>query len=126
MYIREDLVSPNDAIRNHSLISNDVDLAPKYITTLDKSILHFEDTFRMLRTESLKACHMTWHALNHSLQIIEYHSHERLRNALDRTPSYKRIMQRMKIRWIGCILNPPLLLGLQEGRYEAREKKDWR
>ena len=31
----------------------------------------------------------------------------------------------MKIRWTTLKLNPPLLLGLQEGRDEAEEQKEW-
>lgn len=34
-------------------------------------------------------------------------------------------MHRMKIRWIGIKLSPPLLLGLQERRDEIEEKREW-
>ena len=34
---------------------------------------------------------------------------------------YKRTMHKMKTKWIGLKLGPPLLLGLQEGRYETKE-----
>jgi len=34
-------------------------------------------------------------------------------------------MQRLKFKRIGLKLNPPLLLCLQEGRYEAEEHKEW-
>lgn len=48
-----------------------------------------------------------------------------LRNALDRTPLYKRAMQRLKVNWIRLKLSPPLLLGLQGGRNEEEERKQW-
>lgn len=34
-------------------------------------------------------------------------------------------MQRLKFNWIGLKLNPPLLLGLQEGRNEEEQRKEW-
>jgi len=86
LYIRVELVSPKVANSNHGLISNDVALAPKYIATQETTILHFEDTFRMLGTKSMQACQRRWHALPHSLHIREYHSPERLRYALEKTP----------------------------------------
>ena len=49
-YIMADLVSPRDVIRNHGLISNDVSLAPKYLTTWEQAILQFEDAFMLLGT----------------------------------------------------------------------------
>ena len=79
----------------------------------------------MLGTERLQACQRMWHALPHRLEIKEYHSPERLRNALERTLLYKRIMQRLKIKWIRLKLSHPLLLGLQEGRNQAKEQKVW-
>lgn len=121
LYIKAELVSPNIVTSNHNLISNYATLAPKYIATQEKSILHFLDTFRLLGTESLQGFQRRWHGLLHSLQIKEYHSPERLRIAFKRTRLYKRIMQRIKIRWRGLKLIPPLLLGLQEGRDEVEE-----
>lgn len=115
LYIRVELLIPTTVINNHNLISSNFDLAPKCITNQEQTILHFVDTFAMLGTKSIQDFQRRWHALPHSLQIREYHSLERLRNALERTPLYKRIMQRTNIKWIGLKLCPPLLLGLQEG-----------
>ena len=56
---------------------------------------------------------------------MEYHTPEILRDALKMTPLYNRVMQRMKIQWLGLKLSPPLLLGLGEGKYQAKEKKEW-
>ena len=50
LYIIIELVSPNDIISNHNPISFDATLAPKYSVNQEQATLHFEDTFRMLRT----------------------------------------------------------------------------
>lgn len=52
----------------------------------------------------------------YNLQIREYDSPERLRNALEMTPLYKKAMQILKINWIGPKINLPLMLGFSEGR----------
>lgn len=114
LYIRAELVSPKVIISNHNIISINPKLAPWYMETYEQAILHFEDTFRLLGIENLQACQRRWHGLPHSLQIKEYQSLERSRNALERIPLYKRIMQRLNINWIELKLIPPLLLGLQE------------
>lgn len=51
LYIKPELVSLNDVINNHIIISNDVTLAPKYISTQEKYIFHFEDNFKVLGTK---------------------------------------------------------------------------
>lgn len=56
VYMRAEKISPMFFINNHSIISNDVDLAPKYHATQEQVISHFEDTLRRLGTESQKAC----------------------------------------------------------------------
>lgn len=45
-----------DVINNHSIISNDVDLAPKYLSTQEQAISHFEDTLKLLGTKIQQAC----------------------------------------------------------------------
>jgi len=59
------------------------------------------------------------------LNIKEYHYPQRLREALNRTPIYKKSMQKLKGSWIGLKLSPPLLLGMLEGRKEEEEKRQW-
>jgi len=53
------------------------------------------------------------------------HSPKSLREALNKTPIYKKSMQRLKVNWIGQKLSPPLLLGMLEGRKEEEEKRQW-
>lgn len=77
-----ELPSPKVVIRNHSLISANPKLAPRYLEKQEQAILHFEDIFRILGTKSLQACHRRWHDLPHNLQIREYHYPKKLRNAL--------------------------------------------
>jgi len=47
------------------------------------------------------ACMRRWNTLLHILQIREYHSPMRLKEALKRVPMYKHSMQRLKVNWIG-------------------------
>jgi len=81
--------------------------------------------FRMLGEDSIHACLRRWNTLPHNLNIREYHSPQRLKEALNRAPMYKKSMQRLKINWIGLKLSPPLLLGMLEGRKEEEENKQW-
>lgn len=48
-----------------------------------------------------------------------------MRDALERTPLYKKALQRLKINWIVLKLSPQLLLGMLEGRKEEGERKQW-
>lgn len=49
-YIKAELVSPKAIIKDHNLISPDVSLETKYITTQEQAFLHFEDTFIIFGT----------------------------------------------------------------------------
>jgi len=112
-------------ISNHNIISNDAQLAPRYLVTQEHAISHFQNTLRLLGTKRQQAFQRRQNNLPHSLRIRECHFPKRLRNALERTPLYKKAMQRLKINWIGLKLSPPLLLGLLEGKKEEEERKQW-
>ena len=114
-----------DVISSHNIIFNDAQLAPRYLATQEHAISHFENTLRLLVTESQQACQRIWNNLPHSLWIRKYHSPKRLRNALERTLLYKQVMQRLSINWIGLNPSPHLLLGLMEHRKEEEERKQW-
>ena len=43
--------------------------------------------------------------------------------SLTPTPRYKCSMQRLKVKWIGLKLSPPLILGMLEGRREEEEEQ---
>ena len=80
---------------------------------------------RLLGDDCIHACMRRWNTLPHSLQIKEYHSPTRMKEALRRVPLYKRSMQNLKVNWIGLKLSPPLLLGMLEGRKEEEEQQQW-
>jgi len=80
---------------------------------------------RLLGDESKQACQRRWNTLPYSLKIKEYHSPDRMRDALERFPMYKKTLQRLKVNWIGLNLSPPFLLGMLEGRKEEEETKQW-
>jgi len=66
-----------------------------------------------------------WNTLPHSLRIREYHTPNRMMEAMRRVPMYKHSMQSLKANWIGLKFSPPLLLGLLEGIKEEEEQKQW-
>jgi len=123
LLIRAEQSNPMALINTHNLIANDPQLAPRYLASQEQSISHFEDMFRLLGDDSIHACLRRWNTLPHNLKIREYHSPQRLREALNRTPMYKQSMQRLKINWIDLKLSPPLLLGMLEGRKEEEEER---
>ena len=110
--------NPMAIINTHNLISNDPQLAPRYLATQEQAITHFEDMFRLLGDDSMQACLRRWNTFPYNLKIREYHSTQRMREALSRTPIYKKSIKRLKVNWIGLRLSPPLILGMLEGRKE--------
>jgi len=76
---------------------------------------------RLFGDDCIHACRRRWNTLPHSLQIKEYHSPNRMREALRRVPLYKHSMQSLKANWIDLKFIPPLLLGLLEGVKEEAE-----
>jgi len=81
--------------------------------------------FILLRDDSMQAFQRIWNILPYILKIREYHSPQRIREALNRTPMYKQTIKRFKVNWIGLRLNPPLLLWMLEGRREEEERNKW-
>ena len=98
---------------------------PKYINEQAQTIACFEDMERLFGDDCIHACMRRWNTLPHSLYIGEYHSPNRMREAMRRVPLYKHSMQSLKANWIGLKFNPPLLLGLLEGVKEEEEYKQW-
>jgi len=81
---------------------------------------------RLLGDESMQAFQRRWNTFPYSLKIREYHSPQRMREALNKTPMYKKALQRLQVNWIGMRLSPPLLLGMLEGRKKGEERKQWK
>lgn len=116
LFIRVEQSNPMALIDTHNIIATNPQLAPIYLTTQEQVISHLEDMFRLLGEYSIHASLRRCNTLPHNLKIKEYHSPQRLREALNMTPMYKKSMQRLKVNWIGLKLSPPLLLGMIEGR----------
>ena len=95
--IRAKQSNPMVEISTHNLIPNDPQLAPRYLVFQKKAITHFEDMFRMLGDDSMKSCQRICNTLPYSLKIKEYHSPQRMGEALNRTPMYKQTIQRLKV-----------------------------
>lgn len=83
-------------ISTHKIITSDPQLEPRYLATQEKVVAHFQDTLRFLGDESQQACQRRWGTIPYSLRIKEYHSSDRMRDALERTPLYKKALQRLK------------------------------
>ena len=126
LMVRAEPADPMALISTHNVLANDPQIAPKYLTNQAQAIAHFEDMLRLLVDDCVHACMRRWNTLPHSLQIREYHSPMRLREALKIVPMYKHSMQRLKVNWIGLKLSPPLLLGMLEGRRKEEEKEQWK
>jgi len=76
---------------------------------------------RLFGYDCLHAYMRRWNTLSHSLRIREYHSPNRMREAMRIVPLYKQSIQNLKANWIGLKFSPPLLLGLLEGVKEEEE-----
>jgi len=92
-----------------------------YVDKQAQAITHFEDMERFFGDDCIHPCMRRWNTLPHSLWIREYHSPNRLREAMRRVSLYKNSMQSLKANWIGLKFSPPLLLGLLEGVKEEEE-----
>jgi len=80
---------------------------------------------RLLGDNCIHASVRRWNTLSHSLNIREYHSPTRMREALARVPLYKQSMQNLQANWISLKFSPPFLLGLLEGVKEEEEHMQW-
>ena len=123
--IRVEPSDPMALINTHNLLSNNPQIAPRYISDQAQAIAHFEDMERLLGDDCVHARMRRWNTLPHSPQIRKYHSPMRMNKALRRVPMYKCSMQRLKVNWIGLKLSTPMLLGMLEGRREEEEKEQW-
>jgi hypothetical protein len=88
---------------------------------------HLEDTLRLLGEEATKSFHRRWHSFPHNLQVREPHSSNDLQVAFLRTPWYKETMRKLKTKWIGLNMNPPLLLPVapMADINKDKEEEEW-
>ena len=87
--IKAEQSNPMALISTHNLIANYHQLTPRYLATQEQEISHFDDMLRLLGDENIHACLRRWNTFPYSLNIIEYHSPQRMREALNKTPMYK-------------------------------------
>lgn len=109
----------------HQHLAANPQVVPDYVDKQAQAIAHFEDMERLFGDDYIHACMRRWNTLLHNLQIMEYHSPNRMREAMRRVPLNKHSMQILKANWIGLKFSPPLLLGLVEGVKEEEEQKQW-
>ena len=122
LFIREEQSNPMVVVGTHKLVANDPKFAPRYLY-VQEQVVTVEDIFRLLGDDSQQAFQRRWNTLPYSLKIKEYHSPNRMKDALERVPMYKKTLQRLKVKWIGLKLSPPFILGMLEGRKEEEERK---
>lgn len=116
--IKAEQSKPMVVINTHNLIANYPKLAHRYLVAQEQVVTHFEDMFRFIGDDNLQCFQRRWNTLTYNLKIREFHSPDRMREALNRTPMCKKAFQRLKVNWIGLRLSPPLILGMLEGRKE--------
>lgn len=126
LMIRAKPLDPMTLISTQNLLVNGPQIAPKYLANQEQVIAHIEDMLRLLGDDCVHAFTRRWNTLRHNLQIREYHSPMRLREALKRVPMYKPSMQRLNVNWIGLKLSPSFILVMLEGRREEEEKESWK
>ena len=112
-----------DVIRTYNLIAKDPQLAARYLPAPEQAITHFGDMFRLLVDDSMQYFQRRWNTLPYNLKIREYHSPQRIREALNMTPMYKQTIQRHKLNSIVLRHSPPLLFVTLEGEKEQEERK---
>ena len=93
LMIRVEKSNPIAVINTHNLISNDSQLSPRYLATQEQEITHFEDMFKLLGDDSMQACQRSWNTFPYTLKIREYHSPQRMREALNMKSLYKQALQ---------------------------------
>lgn len=92
LMIRDEQYNPMNVISTHDLIANDPKIAPRYLVAQELKVTHFEDMFIFLGENSQQACQRRWNTLPYNLKVREYHSIDRMREALNRTPMYKHAL----------------------------------
>lgn len=92
LFIRVEQPNSMVVINTHNLIANDPKLAPRYHALQEQEITHFEYMLRFLGDESQQVCQRRWNTLTYNLKIKEYHSPDRIRDALERVPMYKQTL----------------------------------
>lgn len=104
LMIRVEPVETLALIYVHEHLAANPQVPPDYVDRQAQAISHFEDMERLFGDDCLHACMIRWNTLPHSLRIREYHSPNRMMEAMRRVPLYKDSMQNLKANWIGLNL----------------------
>ncbi len=71
LYNKAEQINPMSISSNHNIVSNDAQLAPRYLATQEHTISNFDNTLRFLGSESHQACQRIWRNLPHYLRMRE-------------------------------------------------------
>jgi len=123
LMIREKPAKPMSLIYAHQHLAANPQVVPDYVDKQAQAIACFEDMERLFGDDCIHACMRRWNTLPNNLRIREYHSPNRMREAMRRLTLYKHSMRSLKANWIGLKFSPPLLLGLLKGVKEEEEHK---
>jgi len=96
LMIRAEPTDPLALIYAHQHLATNPQVLLDYVDKQAQAIAHFEDMERLFGNDCLHACMRRWNTLSHSLRIREYHSPNRMREAMRRVPLYKHSMQNLK------------------------------
>lgn len=96
LMIRAEPADTLTLIYAHQHLAANPQFLPDYVDRQAQAITHFKDMERLFGDDYLHAYMRRWNTLPHSLRIREYHSPNRLREAMRRVPLYKKSMQNLK------------------------------
>ena len=125
LFIRAEYEDPITIITEHQSLATDPTASLRFMDKQAQAIAHFEDMERLLGESAAQACARRWNTMAHTLQLREYHTPSRMREALVRAAHYKKSMQSLQANWIGLKLSPPLLLGMAEDNIEDDASEQW-
>jgi len=100
---------PGDFITNHHNLYLDKYVAPGWKSKKREAMDHLDDSLILIGEEAAEACHGRWHPFPHGLQIRDPHCLHTFQLSLLRKLWYKDDLRKMKTKWIGLNMNPPLL-----------------
>lgn len=90
--IRAEPTKPMALIYAHQHLAANPRVVPDYVDKQAQAIAHFEDMERLFGYYCIHVCMRRRNTLPHSLRIREYHSPNRMREAMRRLPLYKHSM----------------------------------
>lgn len=96
LVIKAEPEEPSALTYSHQHLASNPQVLLDYVERQAQAIIHFEDMERLFGDDCLHACLRRWNTLSYSLNIREYHSPTRMREASVRVPLYKKSMQNLE------------------------------